>query len=173
MSCKYDHVRKTEKRANFGRKRGRKTVNETAEMKSIRLQSIAADFTKCWAKYMADGKGEAFIKTSSAILSQTQKKDGASIAQSVLSSFIVPENSGGDLKVNEYNGTKVKPNVKVVLGCLSAIRSLQGVDGDGSTKDCLHSVLIGAGGVAKTMVASPRTAEEEVSKVHVHFVLAT
>eukprot|EP01032_Pedospumella_encystans_P020136 gene20136-22884_t len=132
-------------------------------MKSIRLQSIAADFTKCWAKYMADGKGDAFIKASSVILSQTQKKDGATIAQSVLSSFIVPENSsgGGELKVNEHNGIKVEPNVKVVLGCLSAIRSLQGVDGDGSSKDCLHSVLTGAGGVAKTMVASPRTAEEE------------
>eukprot|EP01032_Pedospumella_encystans_P021435 gene21435-24314_t len=132
-------------------------------MKSIRLQSIAADFTKCWTKYMADGKGDAFIKASSAILSQAQKNDGASIARSVLSSFIVPENSsgGGELKVNEHNGIKVEPNVKVVLGCLSAIRSLQGVDGDGSSKDCLHSVLTGAGGVAKTMVASPRTAEEE------------
>jgi len=164
LSCRYDHIRKTEKRADFGRKRGRKSIQETADMKSIRLQSVAADFTKCWAKYMLDGKGEAFIKASSAILSQAQKKDGSSIAQSVLSSFIVPESSGGaELSMYEHKGTKVEPNVKVVLGCLSAIRSLQEVDGDGSSKDCLHSVLTGADAVAKTLVASTRTPEEDVT----------
>lgn len=135
-------------------------------MKNIRLQAIAADFTNCWTRFMVDGKGEAFIKASSEILSKVEKGEGSYIAQSVLSDFIVPssfsDSPAGVLNLYEYNGTKVEPNIKVVLGCLTAIRSLQGVDNGGASKDSLHSVLAAAGAVGKTLVARTRTPQEEV-----------
>ena len=85
---------------------------------------VSSEFASCWAKYMIDGKGTTFNKASSEILQKIQKGGADVLTRAVLKNYTssAPTEVGTP---TDSAQTIPASDVKVALGCLNAIRSLQ------------------------------------------------
>ena len=122
---------------------------------------VSSEFASCWAKYMIDGKGTTFNKASSEILQKIQKGGADVLTRAVLKNYTssAPTEVGTP---TDSAQTIPASDVKVALGCLNAIRSLQNA-AEEEDNTPLRWVLLGADTIGQDLNGRIRTKEEEVS----------
>jgi len=112
---------------------------------------------------MVDGKGTTFNKASSEILQKIQKGGADVITRAVLKNYASSVPTDSDVPSNAPLATPAS-DVKVALGCLNAIRSLQSsAEEDDSSP--LRWVLLGADTIGQDLNGRARSAEEEVRTI--------